>query len=144
MEPPGPGLPAMKAVTAAIIEQEGQVLLTRRSHGQIDAGRWEFPGGKQEPGETLAECLEREIMEELSVTVEAGSIVAETIYRSDRGAIRLVAMQATLVAGEIWLSVHDRWAWVEIARLLEDDLAPADVPIARKVMAGEMRRSETL
>lgn len=126
----------MKTVTAAIIEREGRILLTRRSHGQTLEGRWEFPGGKQEPGETLAACLEREIREELSVTVRAGDIYAESIHRYDRGAIRLVAMTAELVAGVIRLSVHDRYAWVEKTRLTAYDLSPADIPIARKLAAG--------
>lgn len=123
----------MKTVTAAIIEKDGRILLTRRSHGQIFAGRWEFPGGKQEPGETLAACLEREIREELSVTVRAGEIYAESIFCSERGAIRLVAMKADLGDEEIRLSVHDRYAWVERARLADYDLSPADIPIARKL-----------
>lgn len=125
----------MKTVTAAIIEKRGRVLLTRRSHGQIFGGRWEFPGGKQEPGESLAACLEREIREELSVTVRAGEVYAESIFCSDRGAIRLVALKADLGDGEIRLSVHDRYAWVEKGRLADYDLSPADIPIARKLAA---------
>jgi 8-oxo-dGTP diphosphatase len=125
----------MKTVAAAIIEQGGRILLTRRSHGQALGGRWEFPGGKQELGETLTACLERELLEELAVTARAGAVFAENIHHYDRGAIRLVAFWAELVAGEIVLSVHDRFAWVEKARLRDYDLSPADIPIAQKLAA---------
>ena len=118
-------------VTAAVIQRDGRVLLARRSHGEALGGRWEFPGGKQEPGESLAGCLERELREELSVTVRAGAVFAENIHHYERGAIRLVAIHAELIAGDIALSVHDRFAWVEKSRLLDYDLSPADVPIAR-------------
>jgi 8-oxo-dGTP diphosphatase len=125
----------MKTVAAAIIEREGRILLTRRARGQTLGGWWEFPGGKQAPGETLTACLERELREELAVTVRAGAVFAENIHHYDQGAVRLVALFAELVAGEIVLSVHDRFAWVEKARLADYDLSPADIPIARKLAA---------
>lgn len=59
-------------VSAAVIEREDCFLLTRRLDGTHLAGRWEFPGGKCEAGESLAACLAREILEELAVDVEVG------------------------------------------------------------------------
>lgn len=59
-------------VTAAVIRQQDQVLLARRPPEGLLGGMWEFPGGKQEPGETLPACLQREIMEELGVVIEVG------------------------------------------------------------------------
>jgi 8-oxo-dGTP diphosphatase len=128
----------MKTVTAAIIEQDGRILLARRSRGQDLEGRWEFPGGKQEPGETLAVCLERELREELALTVRAVAVFTENIHHYDGGAIRLVALFAELISGEVALSVHDRFAWVEKMRLLDYNLSPADIPIARKLAAGDL------
>ena len=55
-------------VAAAVIERGGQFLVTRRQPGTHLAGHWEFPGGKCEPGETLAACLARELREELAST----------------------------------------------------------------------------
>ena len=69
-------LPYMKQVTAAIIIQNGNVLLTRRSPGESLPGYWEFPGGKIEDGETPQVCLERELKEELCITTKAGQIIA--------------------------------------------------------------------
>jgi len=56
-------------VTAAVILREGKVLVTRRPPGAHLAGFWEFPGGKKENGESLEECLGREIREELGVGI---------------------------------------------------------------------------
>lgn len=58
-------------VAAGLIHREGCYLIARRKPGVHLAGFWEFPGGKREPGETLEECLQRELFEELSIRVDA-------------------------------------------------------------------------
>ena len=128
--------PSMKIVTAAIIRRCDTVLLARRQPGQKLAGYWEFPGGKVEEGESLAACLQREIAEELGVEVAVGAVVASSDYVYAHGAIRLVALEATLVAGELHPTVHDQVAWVEVGQLLHYRLAPADIAIAETLMAG--------
>jgi 8-oxo-dGTP diphosphatase len=60
-------------VSAAVIEREGLFLVTRRPRGAHLEGYWEFPGGKCEPGETHALCLEREIREELDAAISVGA-----------------------------------------------------------------------
>jgi 8-oxo-dGTP diphosphatase len=60
----------MVRVTAAVIEREGQVLIARRGEGRALAGKWEFPGGKIEPGETPEQCLVREVREEFGIEAE--------------------------------------------------------------------------
>lgn len=57
-------------VAAGLIHHEGRYLIARRKPGVHLAGFWEFPGGKREPGESLAECLQRELFEELSIRVD--------------------------------------------------------------------------
>ena len=59
-------------VTAAIVRQRGRVLIAQRPADKLLGGLWEFPGGKQERGETLAECLRRELREELGIRVRVG------------------------------------------------------------------------
>ena len=56
-------------VSAAILECQGKFLLTRRKLDVHQGGLWEFPGGKQEAGETLEECLQRELKEEVDIEV---------------------------------------------------------------------------
>ena len=67
--------PAPIVVTAAVIERDGAFLLTRRLEGTHLEGHWEFPGGKCERGETLEQCLARELREELGVEASVGDEV---------------------------------------------------------------------
>ena len=57
-------------VAAGLIHREGRYLVARRKAGVHLAGYWEFPGGKKEPGESLEECLRRELFEELSICID--------------------------------------------------------------------------
>ena len=63
-------------VVAALIWREDKILICRRPANKARALLWEFPGGKLEPGETPAQCLERELMEELELRVHAGEALA--------------------------------------------------------------------
>ena len=124
----------MRTVTAAVARQGKTVLLARRGPDQKLAGYWEFPGGKVDKGETLQACLERELREELGVQARAGEVLCESTYRYDHGEFRLVALAVTLPSAKFKLSVHDRAEWVPLSSLLGYRLAPADIPIAKKVL----------
>jgi 8-oxo-dGTP diphosphatase len=72
-------------VCAAVIENGGRFLVTRRQQGVHLEGHWEFPGGKCDAGETLGECLQREIREELDVEATvAGELLATSHQYEDR------------------------------------------------------------
>ena len=123
----------MKNVSAAIVIRNREILIGRRSASVNLTGFWEFPGGKQDPGETIQECLERELFEELSVTSIAGNIFHESIFEYDGGTINLIGIITELLDTNFTLSVHDKVEWVQINELLSYKLAPADIPIAEKV-----------
>lgn len=67
-------------VGAAVIERSGAFLLTRRLDGTHLAGTWEFPGGKCEAGETLPECVRRELREELGIDVDVGARIVSVVH----------------------------------------------------------------
>lgn len=125
----------MKNVSAAIILDKGKILLTRRAPGENLEGYWEFPGGKQEKSETIFECLEREILEELNLICKAKKIFTESVYHYVGGAIKLIAVIADIINGDICLSVHDLYEWVSIDDLMIYKLAPADIPIANLIIS---------
>ncbi len=65
--------PPHKIIGVAVIwNQQGQILIDRRLPEGVMGGLWEFPGGKIEPGETVEECIQREILEELGIKIEVG------------------------------------------------------------------------
>jgi mutator protein MutT len=121
---------AIKLVAAAIIISKGKVLLARRKQGDSHQGFWEFPGGAVEPGETIEECLSRELMEELGVTATVAEVIARNEHRSARGAMDLVALRALIGSDEFRLTAHDAIEWVDPRDLGRYKLAPADEPIA--------------
>jgi len=97
----------MKDVTAAIIFNEGKVLIARRAPGEKHAGGWEFPGGKIELGETPEECLKRELLEEFGIETSINDFIAESIYEYNMGSIKLLAYLVDIINGDIRLTVHD-------------------------------------
>ncbi len=125
----------MKDVTAAIIIKDSKVLIAQRAPFDRMAGRWEFPGGKIEPGETPQQCLRREIMEELEVQVEVLDFFGESIFRYEHGTIRLLAYWCRWTSGEHRLKVHSRIEWVGRDELDHYEFAPADIPLVEKLKA---------
>lgn len=123
----------MTTVIAAIIMKDDKVLIAQRAEGQKLAGKWEFPGGKMEDGETPEEYLKREIKEELDIDIEVEEFFGESIYHYESGLIRLVAYKARLLGGQCRLKIHRRVDWVKPHDLADYDFAPADVPFVDKL-----------
>ncbi len=123
----------MISVTAAIILKDDKVLIGRRKPGLRHAGKWEFPGGKVEPGEGPRTCLRRELKEELNICVEVGDAFADNVYDYQRGSVHLTAFWVKWVGGNLKATDHDRIAWVSPGNLGAYDLLPADIPFARKL-----------
>ncbi len=129
----------MITVCAGVILRSGMVLLARRAPGKRHAGLWEFPGGRIERGETPEAALARELREELGIEATVGPEAARNRHAYDFGEIELIAHLVTKFTGTITLKDHDQFKWVEARKLLEFELAPADVPIAQ-VIASHRRR----
>lgn len=123
----------MKEVTAGIIIDNNKILIAQRGANEKLAGKWEFPGGKIELDETPQECLKREIKEELEVDIEVGDYLGESIYTYPNGEIKLIAYFATVVDGDIKLSVHDKIEWITIGEIDEYDFAAADIYFVEKL-----------
>jgi A/G-specific adenine glycosylase len=104
-------------VTAAVIRHNGQILIAQRPLDGMLGGLWEFPGGKREAGETLAECLRREIKEELGVEIEVGRPVATIKHSYTHFKITLHAFYCRLRQGSPRaLGVAD-WRWVTLKEI---------------------------
>ena len=123
----------MQRVTAAVIEKDGKILIARRKPGDSQAGKWEFPGGKLEPGETPEDCLTRELREELGIETEVGEFLCSSKFVYRHMAVELLAYKAVYVSGEITLHEHDQAEWVSPEALSEFDFCEADKPVVRKL-----------
>jgi 8-oxo-dGTP diphosphatase len=98
-------------VAAAVIDQDGRVLLTRRLKGTHLAGLWEFPGGKCEAGESVADCLRRELREELGVEAVIGQEILVTRHDYPDRRVELHFLECTIDgAATPLLGQEMRWA----------------------------------
>ena len=130
-------------VGGALVDAAGRVLLARRSSPEALAGRWEFPGGKVEPGETPEAALVRELAEELGVGVRLGAPVPGPVRdpRTPRGAwplpSGLMAVWLVTVTDGVPtpLQDHDALAWVAPDAFAAVAWVPADEPVADAVGA---------
>jgi len=115
-------------VTAAVIEDDGRVLVTRRLAGTHLEGYWEFPGGKCEPGETHGACLARELHEELGVAAQIGDeILAVTHAYPDR-VVELHFIRCRLT-GTPTPQLGQQMQWVSREALAALRLPPADAEL---------------
>lgn len=120
-------------VIAAIIRREGRILIGKRRVGTF-AGKWEFPGGKMEPGETPEECLARELAEELGVEARIGKLFLSAKHTYGHMAIEFVTYEAEILSGEPRLRDHNELRWVLPEELSLYDFPEADRPVVEKLM----------
>jgi mutator protein MutT len=118
-------------VCAALIFANGKVLLTCRPDHQDHAGFWEFPGGKLEAGETPAQCLQRELKEELALEVSVFDTVYMLEHRYPGKHVSLRFMRCIAKQGQHPRAMEkQQFAWVKFDELGEYPLLPADQPLA--------------
>src|SRR5574337_74600 len=125
-------------VTCAIIERNGRVLATQRSARMAMPLKWEFPGGKIDPGETPVECLMREVQEELGIEIEVGEPLTPATHSYPDFRVTLYPFICRISSGEIILHEHAALAWLRPHELQKLDWAEADLPILQ-----EHRRMKT-
>jgi 8-oxo-dGTP diphosphatase len=131
-------LPLKLSGKVLIVDNAGRVLLIQRSAAsKHNAGKWEFPGGKNDPGEEFEVTLHREVAEETGLTIELGRVIgaAESALADRR--IAYLFLEGTPVAGEVRLSdEHDEFLWVPRNELPSHDISPQFKAIAAAYAAG--------
>lgn len=130
---PAPKAPTL--VVAAVIVDGDRVLLTQRRGGTHLAGRWEFPGGKIEPGESPEEALAREITEEIGVRVRVGDALDVTFWRYPAKDVLLIFYRCDIVEGEVRDLEVAAHAWATGEELDGYEFPPADERVVAKLRA---------
>lgn len=128
----------MITVVAALIHDDGKLLVCQRKRGTSFAMMWEFPGGKVKSGETLEQALARELDEELGARATIGSEVYRTQHRyaelSD--AIELIFFNAHLDPNKVRNLVFERIKWIRASKLPSMNFLPADRELIGKLASG--------
>ena len=122
------------AVVAAVIERGGRFLVTRRQRGSHLAGFWEFPGGKVSDGESHADALRREIVEELDADVAVGALILETTHAYADRTVTLFFYRCDLL-GTPTPMIGQTMEWVSREELPSREFPPADDELIRMLVA---------
>ena len=122
-------------VVAALIVQNGRILVCQRRGGPF-ASKWEFPGGKVEPGETLEAALCRELKEELDVEVLLAKKIYRHLHRYGEGReIDLIFFRVDEYSGVVRNRIFEDIRWAEPETLPHFDFLEGDLPLIAKIAA---------
>ncbi len=122
-------------VVAAIIEQDGQILLAQRPPHADQPGMWEFAGGKVEPGESQPQALVRELQEEMGIIARPACYIASHQREVSGRRIHLHASVGAALSGHAAGPLSHSAALVPSHRSAGLDLAPADIPLLHAFIA---------
>jgi A/G-specific adenine glycosylase len=119
-------------VAAGIVyNANGQFLIAQRPNEGLLGGLWEFPGGKQEAGETLEECLQRELREELAIEVQVGERLTTVRHAFTHFKITLAAFECLHLSGEPQTIGCQAWRWATLAEVDQFAFGKADLEVIK-------------
>ena len=120
-------------VVAAIIEKDGKILICRRAENKTRALKWEFPGGKVEPGETPQQALVREIMEELDTEIKVGEWIDTIEFDYPTFHLSMDCFWAEVTKGHLELKEAEAAKWLTRDQLDSVAWLPADITLIDKI-----------
>lgn len=122
-------------VVAGAIVKDGKVFAAQRGNKGKTAFKFEFPGGKIEPGETPEQALARELREELSINVDVHELITAIVDEYEDVILHIDTYRCTLISGTPTLSEHIAMAWSDKNELDKLEFSPADKPTLEKIKA---------
>ena len=124
----------MITVVAALIEKDNKILIAKRSTGDSNVlGKWEFPGGKIEPGESSQEALKREIQEELGVSIVIDQFFCTAEYEYTSFHLTMHCYLCHIEVGEMMLHEHKSAKWLTSQSLDCVEWLPADLDVVKRL-----------
>ena len=124
----------VEVAAAVLLHRDGRFLLGQRPAGKVYAGYWEFPGGKVEPGEAPLAALQRELHEELGITVEEAYPWLTREYDYAHASVRLRFFRVARWSGTLHGRENQRFSWQSPQAISVDPLLPANTPILRALL----------
>ena len=134
----------MLEVVAALLRRGEKFLICRRPMHKARGGQWEFAGGKVELGETKQQAIIREIREELSLTISAGEVAAETVHAYPDLTVHLSLLEAEILSGELNQNEHSDIAWITLRDVHKYDLCPADRALVKQLLQREWQHEQEI
>lgn len=122
-------------VVAAIIEKDGKILICRRAENKTRALKWEFPGGKIEPGETSEQAVLRECREELDVDLCVNGEFMRVLHSYPDIEIQLTVFRTAIIGSDPRCIEHKEIRFVYPSELADFELCPADITVAEKIIS---------
>lgn len=122
-------------VVAAIIEKNGKILICRRAENKTRALKWEFPGGKIEPGETPEQAVLRECREELDVDLCVKGEFMRVLHSYPDIEIQLTVFRTAIIGSDPRCIEHKEIRFVYLSELADFELCPADITVAEKIIS---------
>lgn len=118
--------PFSLSLKAVVLDDRGRCLVLKRSGlSKTNPGRWDFPGGKVDPGEGIEEALNREVLEETGLEVDLTSVAGSAGSETPTRKVAYLIIEGTVRSGALRLSEeHDDYAWVAPDRLRSIDVCP--------------------
>jgi 8-oxo-dGTP diphosphatase len=120
-------------VSAALIFEQGRILITRRRTGSHLGGLWEFPGGKREANETFEQCLIREIREELDIEIAVGNLFEEITHAYPEKTVHLKFFVCRKLSGQLKARDCAAFKWVGKNKLTDYKFPAADAQLLEKL-----------
>jgi len=132
--PPDQGPLKTIRVVAAVIERDGQYLITQRRPTAVLPLLWEFPGGRVEPGESDAEALRREVRHRLDAEIEVGSLISFVSHAYESYVVDLHLYDCRLVSDAHRAQAVHEFRWVRSDEFEQYPFTPADEASMSKLL----------
>jgi len=120
-----------RQVTAAVIQKDGKYLIAKRKPGGSLGNKWEFPGGKVEPGESPEEGLARELYEEFEIRVKVDAFICSCLFSNNTTEYELMAYHVEYLGGDFILHEHTEIQWIKDSEFGQYDFAVSDQAVVK-------------
>jgi A/G-specific adenine glycosylase len=135
LKAPRKKVPHLVVGAAVVVNRKGEVLVAQRRDADMLGGLWEFPGGKQETGETIQQCIARELKEELGINIEVGDFLVTIKHAYSHFTMELHTYFAKIKAGRPRPIECQDFQWLEIPSLRKLPYSKADLKIIDQLEA---------